>query len=208
MRSGFPPIGRLSINSVIAILTAATLLSIFQRAFFRRSALKPVSVALGSSNLPSDFKLRIFKVTPEAYAEDTYQLAYIVQSLRPDSVLEARRLVDGPAGQVAIGLADGRWPELHTCLMESGRGAVTNQRMVKENLLFTDSAPNRRSIRILKGVLLGHPLTSRPCLFVQLRLNEVIADSQASRVYAEERLLKEAWPVLKSLAPLREREFF
>ena len=61
---------------------------------------------------------------------------------------------------------------------------------------------------MLQGVLLGRPLTSRPCILVQLRLNEAIADTQKSRAVAEETLLREAWPLLQSLAPVRERELF
>ena len=51
-------------------------------------------------------RLSVFKVSPEAYSENTYQLAYIVKSLRPNSVLEGRKLVDGPIGQVSIGQAN------------------------------------------------------------------------------------------------------
>jgi hypothetical protein len=199
---------RLGVHSVITILIVITLLSIFQRILFRRSGLKPVSPEIGSFDLPSAMRLSVFKASPEAYSEDTYQLAYIVKSLRPNSILEGRRLVDGPAGQVSIGLAEGGRLELQTCLMDSGRSAVTNQRMVEENLQSAEADPSRRLIWMLQGVLLGRPLTSRPCLLVQLRLNEPIADTQQSRGVAEESLLKEAWPLLQSLAPVRERELF
>jgi len=199
---------RLGVNSVITILIVITLLSIFQRMLFRRSGLKPLSPEIGSFDLPPAMKLSVFKVSPEAYSEDTYQLAYIVKSLRPNSILEGRRLVDGPAGQVSIGLAEGGRLELQTCLMESGHSAVTNQRMVEENLQSAEADPSRRLIWMLQGVLLGRPLTSRPCLLVQLRLNEAIADTQQSRGVAEESLLKEALPLLQSLAPVRERELF
>lgn len=208
MRPMSLPATRLGVNSVITILIVITLLSIFQRVSFRRSGLKPVSPELGSSDLPSAMRLSVFKVSPEAYSANTYQLAYIVKSLRSNSVLEGRKLVDGPIGQVSIGLADGGRPELQTCLMESGRGAVTNQRMVQENVRSVEADPSGRLIWMLQGVLLGRPLTSRPCILVQLRLNEAIADTQKSRAVAEETLLREAWPLLQSLAPVRERELF
>lgn len=199
---------RLGINSVIGILVAITLLSIFQRTLFRRSSLNQVSLEPGSFDLPSAMTLSVLKASPEAYSEDTYQLAYIVKTLLPSAILNDRKLVDGPFGQVSIGLADGMRPEVQTCLMESGRGAVTNQRMGEENVRSAKADPNRRLILMLQGILLGRPLTSRPCLFVKLRLNEVIADTQASRAVAEESLLREVWPLLQSLTHVRERELY
>lgn len=206
MRPGILAIKRIKVNSVITILILITLLSTIQRAFYRRSTLQVVSPAVVDIDLPSDVSLKVFRVTPEPYTEDTYQLAYMIKSLRPDLILERRKLVDGPGGQVALGLSDGGRPELHTCLMDSGRGAVTNQRMMEENDQSTQADSRRGKILMLQGILLGRPLTSRPCLFVQLRLNEAIADTQASRAVGEDRLLSKAWPILDSLAPLREQE--
>jgi hypothetical protein len=206
MRPGILAIKRIKVNSVITILILITLLSTIQRAFYRRSTLQVVSPAVVDIDLPSDVSLKVFRVTPEPYTEDTYQLAYMIKSLRPDLILERRKLVDGPGGQVALGLSDGGRPELHTCLMDSGRAAVTNQRMMEENDQSTQADSRRGKILMLQGILLGRPLTSRPCLFVQLRLNEAIADTQASRAVGEDRLLSKAWPILDSLAPLREQE--
>jgi hypothetical protein len=206
MRPGILAIKRIKVNSVITILILITLLSTIQRAFYRRSTLQVVSPAVVDIDLPSDVSLKVFRVTPEPYTEDTYQLAYMIKSLRPDLILERRKLVDGPGGQVALGLSNAGRLELHTCLMDSGQGAVTNQRMMEENDQSTQADSRRGKILMLQGILLGRPLTSRPCLFVQLRLNEAIADTQASRAVGEDRLLSKAWPILDSLAPLREQE--
>jgi hypothetical protein len=206
MRANFLAINRIGVNSVIAILIIFTLLATIQRAFYRRSSLQAIPPIAVEVDLPSDVSLKIFKVSPKPYTEDTYQLAYMIKSLRPDLILDRRKLVDGPGGQVALGLSDGGRPELHTCLMDSGRAAVTNQRMMEENDQSTQADSRRGKILMLQGILLGRPLTSRPCLFVQLRLNEAIADTQASRAVGEDRLLSKAWPILDSLAPLREQE--
>lgn len=206
MRPIFLAINRIKVNSVITVLILITLLSTIQRAFYRRSSLQVVSPAVVAIDLPSEVSLKVFRVTPEPYTEDTYQLAYMIKSLRPDLILEQRKLVDGPGGQVALGLSDGGRLELHTCLMDSGRGAVTNQRMMEENNQSNQADSSRRKVLMLQGILLGRPLTSRPCLFVQIGLNQAIADTQASRAVAEDRLLSMAWPLLDSLAPVREQE--
>jgi hypothetical protein len=208
MRANFLAINRIGVNSVIAILIIFTLLATIQRAFYRRSSLQAIPPIAVEVDLPSDVSLKIFKVSPKPYTEDTYQLAYMIKSLRPDLILDRRKLVDGPGGQVALGLSNAGRLELHTCLMDSGQGAVTNQRMLKENDHSTQADSSRGRILMLQGILLGRPLTSRPCLLVQLRLNEAIADTQASRAVLEERLLRRVWPILESLAPVRERELF
>jgi hypothetical protein len=189
------------INLLLAALLVFTLASILQRAVVRRSRLAPLPVADLSADLPLDLTLEIAKIYPEAYSEDTYQLAYMVQSLRPASALAERRLINGPEGEVAVGVDPEGRLELQTCLMDSGRVAVTNERMVSEVASATSGNPGRRSELLLQGVLLGRPLSSRPCLLIQLRSEQPLRPGDGSREPMEQQLLQTFWPLLEFLQP-------
>lgn len=202
-------LGRLKtpkINLVFFVLIALTVASSFQRSFFRRSSVKAISSSLLPVRAPSGMQLLVSKVYPKAYSEDTYQLAYIVKSLRPDSALLNRKLVEGSEGQIALGVTEKGLPELQTCLMDSDRGAVTNERMVAEVSQSSQADPNLRLSRLLQGILLGRPLTSRPCLLVQLSVKQPVVDGNVMPALIEQRLLEKVWPLLQSLASDRTRE--
>jgi len=189
------------INLLLAALLAFTIVSILQRAVVRRSSLVPLPVVELSGDLPSGLTLEIAKIYPEAYSEDTYQLAYMVQSLRPASALAERRLINGPDGEVAVGVDPEGRLELQTCLLESGRVAVTNERMVSEVAHATAENPGRRTALLLQGVLLGRPISSRPCLLIQLRSEQPLRPGDGSREPMEQQLLQTFWPLLDSLQP-------
>lgn len=189
------------INLLLAALLALTLASILQRAVVRRSRLAPLPVAELSADLPPDLSMSIAKIYPEAYSEDTYQLAFMVQSLRPASALAERRLINGPEGEVAVGVDPEGRLELQTCLMDSGRVAVTNERMVSEVASATSGNTGRRTELLLQGVLLGRPLSSRPCLLIQLRSEQPLRPGDGSREPMEQQLLQTFWPLLESLQP-------
>jgi hypothetical protein len=190
------------INLLLAALLLFTLVSILQRAVVRRSRLAPLSVPELSGDLPSGLTLDIAKIYPEAYTEDTYQLAYMVRSLRPASALVERRLINGPEGEVAVGVDPEGRLELQTCLMDSGRVAVTNERMVSEVASATSGNPGRRTELLLQGVLLGRPLSSRPCLLIQLRSDQPLQPGDGSRGPIEQQLLQSFRPLLQSLQPI------
>ena len=58
---------------------------------------------------------------------------------------------------------------------------------------------------MLRGLLLGRPLASRPCLLVQLTAGQPLAPSGQARAEAEAQLLQVACPVLEDLGPLARR---
>ena len=204
--------GLSKINLLILALAFATLIASFQRYFLRRSFLRPVSVDSLPIKIAPGIHVSISKVYPEAYTEDTYQLAYIVQSLRPDSALRNRSLINGDGGQVSVGLTAQRLPELQTCLMESGQGAVTNKRMVAEVNSVGRAEPGQRFTLIMEGILFGRTLKSRPCLFVQVRLNTPVSTAGVDQVslpdVVEQNLLDQALPILDALRHLEQHRDF
>lgn len=194
------------INLVLSALVFCTFASMLQRAFVRRSWLVPLPVADQAFSPPSGMQLEVSKLYPEAYREDTYQLAYLIESLRPASTLKDRRLIDSPQGEVAVGVdSEGRL-ELQTCLMDSGRVAVTHQRMASEVSSAISGNPRRRTELLLQGVLLGRPMTSRPCLLIQLRSDQPPPAVEGSRQQLEGRLLQVFGPTLQALQPIGLRQ--
>jgi hypothetical protein len=59
--------------------------------------------------------------------------------------------------------------------MDSGRAAVTHARMVQEVRPDGPVSLGQRLPLLLRGLLLGRPLTSRPCLLVQLTADQPLA---------------------------------
>jgi hypothetical protein len=196
------------INLVLSALLLLTALSVLRLAFVRRSRLVevPLSDVNLKTSLASGLRLSVYKVYPDSYTEDTYQLAYMVKSLLPASVLDGRRLIDLSVGEVAVGLAADGQPGLQTCLLDTGRVAVTNKRMVYELNQAISNNPGRRRALLLQGVLLGRPLQSRPCLLIQLSSDQPLPDGDDGMAAMQDRFLKAIGPVVDSLKPISRQE--
>ena len=191
--------------AILWLLLFLTALALLQRAFFRRSSLSPVAVESSLSPGSPVVDLRVYRVRPEPFSSDTYQLAHMVQSLKPEAVLSNRIVVQGPVGEVALGRSPAGRLALQTCLMDSGRAAVTHTRMLEEVRFDGPVSLRQRMPLLLRGVLLGRPLTSRPCLLVQLTAAQPLPPSVQARAEAESQLLQVAWPLLEGLAPVARR---
>ncbi|MEX0587779.1 MAG: hypothetical protein WD136_00845 [Cyanobium sp.] len=187
------------------LLILLTAIAVVQRALFRRSGLSPLAVESFTSQDVAGFDLKVFRVRPEPFSADTYQVAYFVESLKPEFVLRKRKLMTGPQGEVAIGLNPAGELTLQTCLMDNGRAAVTHTRML-EAVQTSSSAPLKTKLSLLwRGVLLGYPMTSRPCLLVQLMAMQLPGKSAKSSTNREAQLLQVAWPLLETLKPAASR---
>lgn len=170
------------------LLMALLLLASVQRLWFplRRPAPElrgePPAVAADQR-----LKLRPLANAPEGVP---YQVAALVRHLEPAAQIQNRRLVNNAGGSVALGRTAGGAAALQTCLMVTGRAAVTQKEI---SLEIRASAPRGRLHalrRYVNNLLFTTPMRRRECLLVLLRTNGSVCPNATPA--AEARLL-DSW---------------
>jgi len=183
-------------------LVALTALATLQRAAL---IWKPAQAIRPLPAHPASVELALLLTQPPRVTADVYQQAVLVRRQAPSWSLVQRQLVHTPAGTVAMGVLANGVPSLQTCLMATGRAAVTFEQM-RAQVLRTGPARGPQTLRAASAaVLLGRPLRQRGCLLVLLRSRS--AGSKADPGGAQQqRQLLQTWTSLQpSLQPLRPR---
>lgn len=183
------------------LLVALTSLAAVQRAVLIWRPAQAISLL---SSHPAGLELALLLVQPPSITPDGYQLAALVQRQAPSWRMNQRQLVNTRAGTVAIGGLASGLPSLQTCLMATGRAAVTFAQMRAQVLRTAPRSTSERLQAAIAAVLVGRPLRQRDCLLVLMHSRAAAADSPGKEDQLE-RLLQ-AWNSLQpALQPLRPR---
>lgn len=181
-------------EAVLALLIALVVAAGVQRLLFplRRP---PPKLSGAAPAVLADQQLGL---QPLAQAPDgvPYQVAALVAHLQPGAALQNRRLLKDGGGSVALGRTAGGEPALQTCLMVTGKAAVTQDEISREIRASAPPGRLRALRRYLNNLLFTTPMRRRECLLVILR-----ADGPASSA-AEAHLLTSWRQLQPQLVPL------
>ena len=128
--------------------------------------------------VPPGFQLRVLEARRLPVAPANFQLAALVQRHAPADVLHNRVLQIVPNGVVAIGRTASGQQALQTCLMVTGRSAVTYVQMRAEVLNTAPAGRPEQLRRAAAALLFGVPWRQRTCHLVLL--STTAAHSQAA----------------------------
>lgn len=173
---------------VLMLLIALLLLASAQRLLFPLR--RPTPVLRGEPPVVAAdqrLQLRPLANAPEGVL---YQVAALVRHLEPGAVLRNRHLIRETGGTVALGRTVRGEAALQTCLMATGRSAVTQMEISRE---IRASAPRGRLHalrRYVNNLLFTTPMRRRECLLVLLRTNAPVPSN--GTLSAEAQLL-ESW---------------
>lgn len=142
--------------------------------------------------VPPGFQLQVLKTRMVPVAPATFQLAALVQRQAPAEALQGRVLHDSPTGAVAIGRNGAGHQSLQTCLMATGRSAVTYAQMHAEVLSTAPAGRPARIRRSFEAVAFGSPWRQPTCRLVMLSATS--GDPHASTT-----LLLSTWQRLRPL---------
>jgi hypothetical protein len=173
---------------VLLLLIALVLSASAQRLWFL--VRRPVPVLRGEP--PAVAADQQLSLRPLAGAPDglPYKVDALVAHLQPAAVLQNRRLARAAGGTVALGRTAGGEPALQTCLMVTGKAAVTEDEISREIRASAPPGRLRALRRHLNNLLFSTPMRRRECLLVILRANGPASDAAEARLLASWRQLQ------------------